>query len=123
MSENNDRVSLANFTLPEIPRIRDYRLADWMYERIIKRIEDFEKNLPDDMQAGGMLANFANMTFSIDDIGYHNPDMIIFYGTQLDGSKIELLQHTSQLNLLLVGVKRSNPEEPRRKIGFIADDE
>lgn len=111
------------YETPEAETIRDYYLADWMYERIIEKIEEFEKNLPDDMQAGGMLANFANMTFSIDNIGCYNPDMIIFYGTQPNGSKIELLQHTSQLNLLLVGVKRSNPEEPRRKIGFIADDE
>lgn len=123
MSENNDRVNLANFTLPKSPIVRNYHLADWMYERIIEKIEDFEKDLPEDMQAGGMLANFANMTFSIDDIGYHNPDMIIFYGTQSDGSKVELLQHTSQLNLLLIAVPLSNPQKPRRKIGFVSTEE
>ena len=69
-------------------------------------------------QAGGRLINFGNITFSIDNLGYHNPDMLIFYGTLVDGSKVELLQHTSQLNILLVAMPRKNPETPRREIGF-----
>ncbi len=46
---------------------------------------------------------------SIHDVGYWNPD----------GAKVELLQHTSQLNLLLVAVPRMDDlSKPRRKIGF-----
>ena len=49
--------------------------------------------------------------------------MIVFYGELEDGSRVELVQHLSQLNLLLVAVKRSNPEEPRRVIGFTTSPE
>ena len=49
--------------------------------------------------------------------------MIVFYGELEDGSRVELLQHLSQLNLLLVAVKRPHPEEPRRVIGFTTSPE
>lgn len=98
--------------------MRNYHYADWMCEKLIEKINIFEQHLPQNQQAGGRLINFGNTTFSIEDVGYQNPDMLIFYGQLPDGSKVELLQHTSQLNLLLVAVKRGNPNEPRRKIGF-----
>lgn len=123
MVKPNATLNLDNSILSEIPDIRSPYLAECMCERIIDKIEKFEEKLPNDMQASCILANFANKTFAIDNIGYHNPDMIIFYGTQSDGSQIELLQHTSQLNLLLVGVKRSNPQKPRHKIGFVSSEE
>lgn len=107
----------------EALKIRDYRLADWMQERIVLQINEFEEDLPQTHQAGGRLVTSGNIAFSIEDVGYHNPDMLIFYGTLPDGSKVELLQHTAQLNLLLVAVQRSNPEVPRRKIGFAQEDE
>ena len=103
----------------EIPKLRDHSLADWMYERLVKTIDEFESELPDNMQAGGRLVSFQNTTFSIDDVGYWNPDIIRFYGTLPDGSEVQLVQHTSQLNLLLVAVPRKDDlSKPRRKIGF-----
>ena len=104
-------------------KLRDYNLADWMYERLVNTINDFKKELPDNMQAGGKLVSFQNITFSIDDIGYWNPDIIKFYGTLNDDSKVELVQHTSQLNLLLVAVPRTDDlSMPRRKIGFVPEE-
>ena len=34
-----------------------------------------------------------------------------------------MVQHQAQLNLLLVAVPVENPEEPRRKIGFVKVEE
>ncbi|WP_370464344.1 DUF6173 family protein [Leptotrichia sp. oral taxon 223] len=34
---------------------------------------------------------------------------------------VQVLQHTSQLNLCLIASKRPHPEKPRRKIGFLVD--
>ncbi|WP_294151755.1 DUF6173 family protein [uncultured Selenomonas sp.] len=98
----------------------DARLASWMYERVVRHINRFESTLPDDMQAGGRFVSSSNgYTFNIDDVSYWNPDMIIFSGTGPDGEKVRLLQHTSQLNLLLVAVPRKDDlSKPRRKIGF-----
>ncbi len=104
--------------------LRDYKLADWMYERLVKAINEFEEDLSDDLITAAKFVSLGNdAQITIDDMGYHNPDIIIFYGTTSDGSPAKLIQHTSQLNLMLVAVKRSNPDEPRRKIGFYQNPE
>ena len=103
---------------------RNHFNADWMYERIIEQINEFESALPNDMQAGGRLVSSNNFTFSISDVGYWNPDIIIFYGEDPSGSKLRLLQHTSQLNLLLVAVPRTDElSRPRRMIGFVPSED
>lgn len=98
------------------------KLADGMYERIIKTVEEFEEEIGDDEQASVVISSFANNPILINDIGYWNPDIIIFYGNLVnDGSSVQVLQHTSQLNLCLIASKRPHPEKPRRKIGFLVD--
>ncbi len=115
-----DNLSAIPPSLVSIPDLDEPTHAKWMYERIVKQINEFEESIPDNMQAGGRFVTSANgYTFCIDDVGYWNPNMIMFYGTGPDGAKIELLQHTSQLNLLLVAVPRMDDlSKPRRKIGF-----
>lgn len=104
--------------------LRNHYHADWMHERLVETINDFESDLPDDMQAGGRLISFGQtIQFSIEDVGFWNPDMIIFYGTLPTGEPVKLVQHTSQLSLLLVAVKRNNLSKPRRKIGFHSESE
>lgn len=94
-------------------------LASDMYRRIVALINNFESDMPDDMQAGGRLVSAGNITFSIQDVGFWDPNMIVFYGELSDGSHVELVQHLSQLNLLLVAVKRTDDtDKPRRIIGF-----
>lgn len=45
--------------------------------------------------------------------------MTSIHDVDLYAAKVELLQHTSQLNLLLVAVPRMDDlSKPRRKIGF-----
>ncbi len=96
-------------------------LASDMYRRIVALINNFEADMPDDLQAGGRLVSAGNITFSIQDVGFWDPNMIVFYGELSDGSHVELVQHLSQLNLLLVAVKRTDDmEKPRRTIGFAA---
>ena len=94
--------------------------AEWMHKRLVELINDFEADLPDDMQAGGRLVAFGGTTISIDDVGFWNPNLIVFDGTLLDpgGGKIQLVQHTSQLSILLVAVPRLDTSKPRRVIGF-----
>lgn len=99
-------------------------LASDMYRRIVALINNFESDMPDDMQAGGRLVSAGNITFSIQDVGFWDPNMIVFYGELSDGSHVELVQHLSQLNMLLVAVKRTDDtDKPRRIIGFTTKDE
>ncbi len=99
-------------------------MASDMYQRIVALINNFEADLPDTLQAGGRLVSAGDITFSIQDIGYWDPNLIVFYGELSDGSSVELVQHISQLNLLLVAVPRhDDPQTPRRVIGFTTKDE
>ena len=40
--------------------------ARWIYERLVEAVENFEKDLPNNMQAGGILTSFNGQIFSID---------------------------------------------------------
>ena len=92
-----------------------------MYERIVRSIIEFEKSLDKDQEVGARLVQFGqNEVIFIDDVGYWGPDIIKFYGHNVDGRPVELMQHFSQMSVLLVSVK-VDKEEPRR-IGFILEE-
>ena len=52
----------------------------------------------------------------IQGMGFFAPDLITFYGADPGGAKTQLVQHVSQLNVMLRSVPKL-AEEPRR-IGF-----
>ena len=96
--------------------------AAGMHERIVKLINDFEKNLNPNLEAGVRLVSFGKtVQFHIQNLGYWTPNIIIFYGTLEDGAPVQMVQHMSQLSFLLVAMKRRNPDAPRRCIGFSAE--
>jgi Family of unknown function (DUF6173) len=95
----------------------DRNPAEWMYERIARQIIDFEKRLSVDEEVGGrFVAAPREGDFRIKDIDYWNPDMLIFEGTDADGRPIQLLQHYSQLSMVLCAVRKNKDSGP--KIGF-----
>jgi len=53
-------------------------------------------------------------------MGYCNPSSIKFVGEVDSGSEVELIQHVSQISILLMKLSRKNPEEPKRPLGFHA---
>ena len=117
--EVKDMALCQNAPTPETDDPEAPYLASDMYQRIVALINNFESELPDTMQAGGRLVSAGDITFSIQDIGYWDPNMIVVYGELSDGSAVELVQHLSQLNLLLVAVPRQDDiQKPRRVIGF-----
>ncbi|MER9474369.1 DUF6173 family protein [Mesorhizobium sp. M0520] len=104
---------------PRIPKSRND--AEWMYERIARSINEFEGNLDPDQEVGARLTTFGPAEIiSIDDVGYWGPDMIIFYGHDSKGQPAQLLQHITQVSVMLVAVKVENAS-PRR-IGFVLMD-
>jgi len=113
----NDFLSMANLGVQTVSIPRDRRLADWMYERLVQRITEFQDGLKPDEEVGACLTHFGReVVIHIEDISYHNPDMIIFIGST-DAGRVELLQHSSQVNVLLVAVK-APADRPARRIGF-----
>lgn len=93
--------------------------ANEFHKRLIVWINEFHRDLSDEYEVGGQLASFGkNIEFHFTDIGYWNPSLISFIGVLEDGSPVELVQHVSQINVLLIRKKRLSPEEPKRPIGF-----
>jgi hypothetical protein len=85
-------------------------------------IKDFEAELDDDHEIGAKLVSFGqNVTFHIEDRGYHGPDTITFYGSTETMEKVQLIQYMSQLSVLLIAVKKQHAKA--RRIGFTADRE
>lgn len=113
-------MSMSGFTIPPIPEIdtRNYTLADYAYEVILERIKEFEDNLDDEHEVALQLASFGqSITLAVTDIGYSNPSTLVFYG-YIGEQAATLIQHMSQLNFLLLAVKKADPEKPPRRIGF-----
>jgi len=91
--------------------------AKWMRERIVSSINDFEKELDSAHEVAARLVSFGSeVTFHIEDVGYWGPDMIIFHGVMSDGKRVQLMQHVSQLSVLLVAADKIH--EKARRIGF-----
>jgi hypothetical protein len=140
---SNPNFRLPELSLPEIPSIRpiEFSSIDWeakrerettdlgyahvLYERLMEQIREFEKTLKDDEEIAAHLASFGqNILIQIESVGYHNPFFIVFQGFNLnDGHRVQLVQHTTQLNVLFTSYKLS-PEEnrPARRIGFCPEE-
>ncbi|HGW3965373.1 TPA: DUF6173 family protein [Citrobacter freundii] len=103
---------------------KNQNLADEFQRRLICWVNDFHRDLEEEYEVGGQLASFGrSIEFHFTDIGYWNPSLISFIGVLDDGSPVELVQHVSQINILLVRKKRKVLDEPKRPIGFAAWDE
>ena len=99
------------------PAEKPFDPSAWMHERIVHQIMDFEKNLGPDHEIGGRFVEGPSAEpLHIQNVASWGPDMIMFMGEFPDGRRFELLQHYSQVSMLLVAVPKMR-EEPRR-IGF-----
>lgn len=93
--------------------------AEGYCERLYKTISQFDHELDEHHEIAVRLVSFGqSVTFQIESIGYINPGLIIFNGHTDNGDRVQLTQHMTQISFLLLAVKRSNPEEPKRPIGF-----
>ncbi|RYY94408.1 MAG: hypothetical protein EON61_23800 [Alphaproteobacteria bacterium] len=96
---------------------KPYDPAAWMHQRLVHQVMEFEKNLGPEHEVGGRFVEGpSGEPLHLSNIASWGPDMILFLGEFPDGRKWELIQHYSQVSLLLVAVRKIN-EEPRR-IGF-----
>ena len=99
-------------------KIEEKSPAEWAYERLILYIQNFESQLDASQEvAMGFTGGQAGI-LTIEGVGFFDPDLVTFYGRDEDGLKTQLIQHVSQLNVLLRAVPKDQPEEPPRRIGF-----
>lgn len=92
--------------------------AQWAYERLILYIRNFEEQLDSTQQvAMGFTGGDAGI-LRIEGMGYFDPDIVTFYGTDMNGAKTQLIQHVSQLNVMLRALPVPGSEAPPARIGF-----
>ncbi|SMY06838.1 DUF6173 family protein [Flavimaricola marinus] len=92
--------------------------ARFAYERIIMYIRNFEKALDNAHEvAMGFTGGDAGV-IRIEGMGYFDPDLVTFYGSDATGAKTQLIQHVTQLNVLLRALPKHIDQEAPRRIGF-----
>lgn len=118
---------LAGSVTPMLPRLpldsmierANANHADEFHKRLVSMINDFDKSLDDNHEVGVRLVTFGqNVTFHLTSLGYWNPSLITFAGIASDGNPVELIQHVSQISILLMKVPRLEPNKPKKPIGF-----
>ena len=118
----------SGFTLPNglsIPPIPvNPNLASEFHHRLIEWINDFHKSLDEEHDVGVRLVSFGqSVTFHLEDISYWNPSLISFVGQTENGEPVELIQHVTQISVLLLKMKRQSVQPPKKPIGFASWEE
>lgn len=107
------------FKLPQVEIPVTPNLASEFHRRLIEWINDFHKSLDEEHEVGVRLVNFGqSVTFHLEDISYWNPSLISFVGHTENGEPVELIQHVTQISVLLLKMKRQSIQPPKRPIGF-----
>lgn len=92
--------------------------AEWAYERLILYIQNFEEQLDNEHEiAVGFTGGNAGV-LRIEGIGYFDPDIVTFYGTDEYGGKVQLIQHVSQLGVMLRALPKGDAKKEPHRIGF-----
>lgn len=114
-------VTVENAPLPKAMSKRAVRQkspAEWAYDRLILYIQNFEAQLDATQEVAMGFTGGAGGVLQIEGVGYFEPDLVTFYGRDEDGLKTQMIQHVSQLNVILRAVPKESPSEPPRRIGF-----
>jgi len=124
MEDLNWLLKAPSFEMPKIPRNplivnAEANYASEFYERLTKWITRFDADLDETQEVGVRLVNFGQtIVFHLKDISYWNPSLISFTGVTDQGQPVELIQHVSQISILLMSLPRQNPQDPKAAIGF-----
>lgn len=92
--------------------------AEWTYDRIILYIREFEKHLNAEQEIAMGFAGSEAGILRIEGLGYFDPDILTFYGRDDDGARTQLIQHVSQLSVMLHAAPKRDPGDAPRRIGF-----
>ena len=92
--------------------------AQWAYERMILYIQNFERQLDAEHEVAMGFAGSDAGVLRIEGMGFFDPDIITFYGTDPTGAKTQLVQHVSQLSVLLRALPKRDKTAEANRIGF-----
>ncbi|MEM7490121.1 MAG: hypothetical protein AAF390_13455 [Pseudomonadota bacterium] len=92
--------------------------AEWAYQRVVLYLKAFEETLDEAEEAAMGFAGGAGGVLRIQGIGFHAPDIVTFTGLDAHENRCQLIQHVSQLNVLLRAVPRPEDRPEPQRIGF-----
>ena len=69
--------------------------AEWVYQRLILYIQNFEKTLNAQEEIAMGFTDTGAGVLKIEGLGYFDPDMVTFYGSDGAGNRIQLVQHVT----------------------------
>lgn len=92
--------------------------ARWAYERLILYIRNFEEQLDSGQEVAMGFAGGEAGVIRIEGLGYFDPDLVTFYGTDQAGMRTQLIQHVTQLSVLLRALPLVEGTDAPRRIGF-----
>lgn len=92
--------------------------AAWAYQRLVAYIRNFEAQLNPLQEVAMGFAGGESGVLRIEGVGFSDPDILTFYGRDDDGTRTQLIQHVSQLSVILRAVPVESPDAPARRIGF-----
>ena len=92
--------------------------AAWAYQRLVAYIRNFEAQLNPSQEVAMGFAGGEAGVLRIEGVGFSDPDILTFYGRDDDGARTQLVQHVSQLSVILRAVPVQSPDAPARRIGF-----
>lgn len=103
------------FEIPVSPANLSY--ADTQFEILMRRILEFQASLDADHDVGMVCVNSGlSAPLLISEVILEPPVLLVFRGA-VNGEPATLVQHISQLNVLMTAVSKPH-EQPRRIIGF-----
>lgn len=92
--------------------------AEWAYQRLILYIQNFEKQLDQEHEVAIGVTDSGAGILRIEGIGYFDPDIVTFYGSDGTGARMQLIQHVTQLSVALRAMPKPGEVEEPRRIGF-----
>jgi hypothetical protein len=92
--------------------------AEWAYERLILYIQNFEQQLDNEHEIAMGFAGGDAGVLRIEGMGYFDPDIVTFYGSDETGAKTQLIQHVSQLSVILRALPKEPAQVEPKRIGF-----
>jgi hypothetical protein len=112
-----DLFSFPRISPPKIPLLENPNFANVFYDRLRQHIEKTQNQLSENQQLAIYYYTSAGHPILIMDIGYHNPNLIILYGKDSEGSESNILLHMQSVQLVLKIIETK--DEPKKKIGFL----
>lgn len=92
--------------------------AEWAYERLILYIRNFEEQLDNEHEVAMGFAGGDTGVLRIEGMGFFDPDIVTFYGRDATGGRTQLVQHVSQLSVMLRAMPKAVKTAEPMRIGF-----